>query len=73
MCYLLVAPAEALSKIPGYSHTVTAMNNCPNLMAMQTDPTVVKTFFVPSNTVSSPALSPRTMHTQILTYMMDEA
>eukprot|EP00775_Hariotina_reticulata_P008703 gene8703-8884_t len=42
--------AEALQNIPGYTHTLAAMKNCPSLMAMQTDPTVVKTFFVPSNT-----------------------
>ncbi|KAF8061933.1 eef1aknmt [Scenedesmus sp. PABB004] len=40
---------EALASIPGYSHTATALSNCPDLQAMQSDASLVKTFFVPSN------------------------
>lgn len=42
--------SEALAKIPGYDYTTRALAQCPDLQKMQSDPSLVKTFFVPSNT-----------------------
>jgi hypothetical protein len=45
--------ADALADIPGYTYVVKMLKNCPDLDAMHSDPTQQKTFFVPSNAVSS--------------------
>lgn len=37
---------------PNYSYTQAALQQCPDLLAFQADPTLEKTFFVPSNDVS---------------------
>jgi hypothetical protein len=46
---------DALADIPGYTYVVKMLKNCPDLDAMHNDPTQQKTFFVPSNAVSSRA------------------
>jgi hypothetical protein len=42
---------EVADKIPGYSYTSTALAQCPELLALQRDPNVAKTFFIPSDKV----------------------
>lgn len=41
--------AEATSKVQGYTFVQQALAQCPELQAMQQDPNVAKTFFVPSD------------------------
>jgi hypothetical protein len=42
---------EVADKIPGYSFTSQALAQCPDLLALQQDPNVAKTFFIPSDKV----------------------
>lgn len=44
--------AEATSKVQGYTFVQQALAQCPELQAMQQDPNVAKTFFVPSDKVT---------------------
>lgn len=44
--------AEATTKVQGYTYVQEALKQCPELQAMQKDPNVAKTFFVPSDRVS---------------------
>lgn len=43
--------AEATGQIQGYTFVNEALQQCPELMAMQHDASVTKTFFVPSDKV----------------------
>jgi hypothetical protein len=49
--------AEATSKVQGYTFVQQALAQCPELQAMQQDPNVAKTFFVPSDKVRLKATS----------------
>jgi hypothetical protein len=45
--------AEATTKVQGYTYVQEALKQCPELQAMQEDPNVAKTFFVPSDKVTN--------------------
>lgn len=47
--------AEATTKVQGYTYVQEALKQCPDLQAMQADPNVAKTFFVPSDKVINTA------------------
>lgn len=61
--------AEATSKVQGYTFVQQALAQCPELQAMQQDPNVAKTFFVPSDKVTwkQPACMLAAAHGQPLT------
>lgn len=55
--------AEATSKVQGYTFVQQALAQCPELQAMQQDPNVAKTFFVPSDKVTwKPPAKATSMH-----------
>jgi hypothetical protein len=46
--------AEATHKVAGYTFVNDALQQCPELLALQSDASVTKTFFVPSDKVCWP-------------------